>query len=471
MAIPLRAKFLHSSLISVLATIALTLFSGGTFATTLAQTQLNLAEQNKRQQEFQSIFTPQSAKLETPLPLENFTLSDLIHLALNHGPSVKSLQFNSAAAKAAQKSAKWQFYPTIALDAKRVFSASNSPSFQGDKHKIVLSITQSLWTGGKLSAGLNYAKSNTDAASAQADQGKRDIGLQVIQDYGKWLAAALKKDAWQKSLSTHKGLLNLVNRRVNLGLSAKSDRALASGRLASNLAELEAIEAQEQIALIKLSAFIRQPLTSQNLIKVISKSIKVRSSRAELLLKALKLSPDINYARAKIGMASAQTKQQRAAFKPQISLRLEHQTGDFDNADQDAESRIYLQLNSQFGAGLSMLSNIQEAKSLQFAAGAQLEAEKQAIEVQVIIDHIAVRSYTQRIKALDTSLRTAISVAGSYKRQFLAGHKSWLDVLNATRDLVNQRLVLADAKAANLVASWRLATVTNGVGDYSGTEI
>ena len=47
-------------------------------------------------------------------------------------------------------------------------------------------------------------------------------------------------------------------------------------------------------------------------------------------------------------------------------------------------------------------------------------------------------------------------VLESYQRQFQAGRKSWLDLLNAVRELAQNEYALADAKAGMVSAMNRL---------------
>ena len=60
-------------------------------------------------------------------------------------------------------------------------------------------------------------------------------------------------------------------------------------------------------------------------------------------------------------------------------------------------------------------------------------------------------------------MRAAADVSDSYDRQFLAGRKSWLDVMNAARELSQNETQLADLLSTQLTATWRLAIYTSGV--------
>jgi len=61
-----------------------------------------------------------------------------------------------------------------------------------------------------------------------------------------------------------------------------------------------------------------------------------------------------------------------------------------------------------------------------------------------------------RLASLDQSVKGSDKVLESYQRQFQAGRKSWLDLLNAVRELAQNQYALADAKASMAAAMLRL---------------
>jgi adhesin transport system outer membrane protein len=68
-------------------------------------------------------------------------------------------------------------------------------------------------------------------------------------------------------------------------------------------------------------------------------------------------------------------------------------------------------------------------------------------------------------------LQAAGEVSTSYDRQFLAGRKSWLDVMNAARELAQTATQLAEVQATQVVATWRLVIYTSGVGAVTGKTL
>ena len=61
-----------------------------------------------------------------------------------------------------------------------------------------------------------------------------------------------------------------------------------------------------------------------------------------------------------------------------------------------------------------------------------------------------------RLVSLEKSVAGSDKVLESYQRQFQAGRKSWLDLLNAVRELAQNQYALADARASMVAAMNRL---------------
>ncbi|MCJ8340610.1 MAG: TolC family protein [Pseudomonadales bacterium] len=396
------------------------------------------------------------------------SLPQLIELSVQDHPSVEVLQARTTAAAAVLDGAKQKFNPSFSLDAETVYNTSSTDAYAGDNHKITFSVTQPLWSAGRLEAGRDRAVARTQSIKAQTEQNRQSLALNVIQSYGNWLSAYKKRQAWAKSLKEHQKLRNQVKRRVRLGSSARSDLALADGRLAATRAELASTIVDEQISLTRLSQLARQKLSSIDLSvgQPQTKAIEVISTQQQLLDEAKKISPNVHLANAQLDLARIARREQEKVFQPTLSLRLESQYGNYSSKSSAIDTRIFLQLQSTFGPGYAQSAGIREAVAQQQAANANIALEQISVVEQVLIDYLIAQSFTERIKALKLSQATAIQVSASYKRQFLAGHKNWLDVLNSARDLVNSSIKLADAQTRNLVVTWRLAILTRGAEGY-----
>lgn len=391
------------------------------------------------------------------------TLEQLIDEAVASHPLVQSQLSQSKAAQVGIDSARWQFYPTPSIAVQQAATSSTDPSFQGDDRVVIIGLRQPLWTGGRLTASLDSAKSTAEASRASVENVQQEIALRVIQDYGEWLSAYLQRQAWEESLAVHLRLQKQVKRRVDEGVSASSDLALAYGRLQSTRADVATVEAQEIVALSRLEQLIGRSLQSQALADQRAEPKLFRHDVSELQRLAQSLNPVVKQALAQVDVSDAHIDERQAALYPDVSLRLEHQQGNFNFKDADDENRIFIEFTSSFGAGFSNFSDVSEAQQIRQGALAQVAAQRRAVDGQVISDYALISSFELRVVALQSSLKIAHDVSESYGRQFLAGRKTWLDVMNAARDLVGIQVQLADAQSSRLTVSWRLAVFTEGL--------
>jgi len=66
------------------------------------------------------------------------------------------------------------------------------------------------------------------------------------------------------------------------------------------------------------------------------------------------------------------------------------------------------------------------------------------------------RSFSDQEAILKEITSENQEIVESFIRQYLAGKKSWLDVLNVERELVQSRLQIADIRATQMTAALRL---------------
>jgi adhesin transport system outer membrane protein len=92
------------------------------------------------------------------------------------------------------------------------------------------------------------------------------------------------------------------------------------------------------------------------------------------------------------------------------------------------------------------------------------------VSEQVLADYTLAASAKSRMIALQAALKAALEVSQSYDRQFLAGRKTWLDVMNAARELVQIEVQLADIESTQVIATWRLAIYSQGLNAVLGIQ-
>jgi adhesin transport system outer membrane protein len=405
-------------------------------------------------------FFPSVCHPATSNPLER-----LIASALQNHPAIQVQQAQARAASASLDSANWQFFPTPSVALERASTGSSDAAYAGDSTVSTLRLQQPLWTGGRLTAGREKAKAAILVSETALEETRQQLALRVLQTYCDWLAAHLKVQAHEKSLATHVRLREQVKRRIELGASAESDLILAMGRLQSVTADISLANAQKNTALARLRQLTGNPIDEPALSSAIAAPRPLAGELQSLLDLALATHPTIKKAQAQAQVQEFVVAERRADLSPEVYVRAERQFGNFSSRNAPPENRIFIGLSSRFGAGLSSLSHVEGAKAEHQALLAEVDVQSRSVSEQVLADHALATSSTGRLEALRATLKAATQVAESYDRQFLSGRKTWLDVMNAARELAQTEVQLADIEASQVIVTWRLAIYGGGLAN------
>ena len=407
-------------------------------------------------------------------PVQAIDLKQLIALSLQSHPSIASQQLTVKSGEADVNSANWQFYPTPNLQVSTGSFSDRSVFGDFDEVKATVSLEQPLWTGGRLTGGLDKANSALNEERERLRQTQRALAFRVVQSYGDWLSASLRMKGWEESLATHFRLKSSVGRRLVEGVASKSDQLLANSRLQSVIADLAAVRAQEQVALSTLSQLVGEKMMSQQM--GISLPLPSQTDNLEQMMEqALALSPDVQQALDLVDVAKADLVIQESERWPDLFFRAEHQFGtrqalQSSQSDTRPDTRVSVGLRTKFGAGLSTFSGANASRLAFQASLAAVDTQRRAINERVQGDYYLVASFGSQLPALRSAASTTEAVFNSYHRQYLAGRKTWFDLLNSARDLVQSKIQLADAEAAYLVVNWRLAILTQGLEQLMETK-
>jgi adhesin transport system outer membrane protein len=409
--------------------------------------------------------TPAHAQADTPA---QWDLSHLLWIAAHSHPSVAAQQALVGAAQQGVTNARWQYFPTPSISVQGAKASSIDPSYAGDSSVTVLALTQPLWTGGRIEAGVDKAQASALGAAASLAETQQQLAIRVVQAYGDWLSAHRKKMAYQVGQAQHIRLKDQVARRIYEGQAAASDMALAQGRLASLEADLALTITQEEVSLSRLSQLLGRTVRGPSLAMSPAQPMPTALNVSELLIQAQDYSPALSRARSIAQAQRAAIQEAKSATLPEASFRLEQQHGNFNVAGGAQNTRAFVNISSRFGAGLSGFAAINEAVQRHVAALADIEAQKRNLAEQVMADHALLVTSERRRQALQNSAELANQVLAAWDRQYLSGRKSWQDLMNSAREQVQVQAQVADLEGSQLVASWRLALTTGQLQAITG---
>ena len=400
------------------------------------------------------------------LSYESFSqnLPTLISTALMSHPSIASQKAQMQAAEIGIETAKWQYFPTPAVSTERANAASGDPFYGGDKNVTTVRLQQPLWTNGRLTAGKEKAQASLAYETADLNETSLQISLKVAQAYADFLASHWRMQSTEQSLATHQKLREQVQRRMELGVQSDADLQLAQTRLDSVRSDLSAARARVETYAVRLKQLIGQPINLGELLANLSSPLALSVSQDMALEAALAINPTIQKARAQSQIQDAMVEENRSALLPDVYVSAERQFGAFSIQTSSAfQDRIFVGLSTQLGAGLTVLSNVKAAQARSLAAKEEVQTQTLSISEQVLTDYAQVTRLAEQTQALASALTSQEQVMLSHDRQFLAGRKSWTEVLNTARELSQAQAQLTDIKANHIAVSWRLALFVKGL--------
>ncbi len=390
-------------------------------------------------------------------------MAELLNLTFQGNPSLQGQERLVQASKADVQGALYQFFPTPTVSSEQVNAAANDVNYSRDKTVTTLRLQQPIWTGGRLTAGFERAQAASEVSRAAMEEVRQQLALRTIQAWGDWKAGQQKLLALQESLLTHQRLRDLILRRVASGASASADQILAQGRLEQTQAEFTGFQAQVAVALLRLEQLTGKSWTEAELNAFDVAAVDRVLQRNDVVESAWRNSPGLQKLEAQVKLQEQELQIKRAQMLPEVYVRAERQQGNFSSFGLASANRVFIGVSASPGAGLSLASGIDAAAARLESAKTDIEVAKRTIAEQAGVEQASGLSQLQRSVGLQASLASTQAMVLSWDRQFLAGRKTWVEVMNAARELAQAQTALADISVAYVVSTWRLAVYSEGL--------
>jgi adhesin transport system outer membrane protein len=366
--------------------------------------------------------------------------------ALANHPVIMGRRSAQVAARAEKEGAEWARYPSPSIEASSQAGNDNTVG--------LLRLDQPLWTGGRITAGIEAAGSRLDAAGGALDEARRDMSLRVINSYAEALRQKDRVRFAEEGVREHEKLLEMIRRRVKQNVSSQTDQRLAESRLFQ--VKNESLIAGQSLKNILANL---EQLSGKAVLDVFwpdtdERGIPATLETAQRL--ALAASPTLRRLRHEEMAATADIDSSRSAYLPSVALRFEHSTGTSVSDD----SRAFLVLLAQPGAGFSAGSGVEAAIAQRETVRLTSVAAEREIRERIALDWNEWVAGRLRFEAAQNASEISSEVFDSYARQYVIGRKSWIDVLNAVRETLTSFFTLADARSQTFAAGLRLQTQT-----------
>lgn len=388
-----------------------------------------------------------------------WTLERLVSEVAARNPRIRSQSAAASAAGYDVAAARWQFFPAPAVQVES----------SGKDRQVIASVSQPIYSFGRLESDLKAAKSRASLANVRVEEAQYVLSFRVLDLFGQLLSTSRSLDVFRQDLARLGALEEMIGRRVTAGVSAPVDLNLVLTRIRQSENSIVSLTARQNAALAGLSELLGAPLAIQDIIlptmpaqtQTLSNDPAVAQDPVE---QSLSYSPVLKRARGDVEVANIDSTRALNAIKPTFYGKFEQRVDDgrYDTSAFPA-SRVLFGLQYSFGSGLSSLSRVDAAQAQAEGAKLSLDAAQEDVRASVRSDLETRDAASRLVESLRLNLMLQEETFGSYNRLFLAGKRSWLDVLNVVREVTENERALADAEVQYLLSDYRLQLQTGQI--------
>jgi adhesin transport system outer membrane protein len=385
------------------------------------------------------------AASDNPLGATRWSLKELVHSAISTNPRILASRAAVARADADVDSARLQFLPTPSISAEH----------REGRQMEIYSLRQPIWTGGKLTSALAVANAQQEVAALSVDEVRYDMASRVASAWSDAQSARGQLIILTDELQELGALQAMMKRRLATGLSAQAELDLLGSRLSQARSDFSAIQAQLRSSTEQLSQMTGETVTAEQLADLDPTAERFDVTESELAQRALATHPTLARLSAEVRAADARAKQARSQMMPSLFATFEYQQGQTDGARLPG-SRTFFGVEQSFGAGFSSFEGVRAAQAGREAANEAYLSARRDISAQATTDAQTYMAALRKSEEGALNLDGVERVYASYKRMFLAGKRSWLDLLNMVREQTDVARMLAAARANSDLYAFRV---------------
>lgn len=400
-----------------------------------------------------------AAPAPTPAPAAPvLSLRTLFESALATHPLLQSARLQARAAAQDVNAVERQRWATVSVIAETDTAQTTTSSASR-----VLRLDQTVWDAGRNSARIGEAATQAEIAQAQIHVQQHDLFIQIINAWQSLISATERLRVADATLARLDGFQAQMSRRVQADASPAIDLELVQARVLQTRVERTTAETAARVAITRLEQLtslssLSPPGTLPALPPVPS------LAQTQILAQQLQstdwqwvasLLPAVRKARLERNLVENRLQTKRAEQWPQLYVRYDQPLA-ATSTHSSTQGSWFVGFRYTPGAGFSTHAEAQAMATRILSQDQAIEAAIREAENGLQNDREEFFNARNRIGALDLAVQGSEQVLDSYLRQFQAGRKSWLDLLNAARELAQNEYTLVDARAGLVGAMHRL---------------
>ena len=388
-------------------------------------------------------------------PSAGLTLAQLLQAASDTYPMLVAARTETRASAqdvAASERLRW---PSISATVES--ETGNLRSYPNR----ALQVDQILWDAGRNTARINESKVLADISLIKVYLQQQEVFLQIVNAWQNMIGSRERLKVADKTLKRLKDYQLQMRRRVQAEASPVIDLELVDSRLLQTDVEWSTAKTGLQVALTRLAQFTGEEDLAR---RATSLSYADTLEQTESFALAVNATdwyqmaashPSVAKARHEVKQVKERLLAKNAEAFPQVFARVYKPLNPLPN-NPDISTTAFLGLRYTPGAGFANVVEAQAMNTRVASSEQAVEAVMRDTQQSLENDREEFFNARSRMQALLRSVAGSEKVLESYQRQFQAGRKSWLDLLNAVRELAQNEYALADAKAGMVSAMNRL---------------
>ncbi|SDD81182.1 outer membrane protein [Sphingomonas sp. YR710] len=392
------------------------------------------------------------------------TLEQAIASAIGHAPEITIADAEADAAGARLDQARSGRMPTATLTGTIGYGRLNPQNFFGlgaanvTPRAAQATIEQPLFSGGRVSAGIDQARAGVAGASALKASTRSQLVTAVVAAYGEVLASARMVDLFDRLVSETTEIEHQARRRYRAGESPNTDVAQATARLAEARAGLSRAQGTQVSAQAHFNNLTGLDPTN---LEPLPANPELPATLEDAMDAATRGNPLLAQAEAALHAAQAAARGARAERLPVIGAFAEASTvRDQFFPDYRADSTtVGVRARWQLFSGGRISGKIAEAGSEERAADARLWAARMQVGEQIVSAFQEVHTTLLVEQAASDQTTAAGEALESVRHEVRVGLKPQLDLLDAEREAIGAQSSLARAHIDRSVAAYRLLSL------------
>ena len=361
--------------------------------------------------------------------------------ATENYPSIRNAEAELRASRADLRGARWLRFPNVSVEALALIGGK--PGYD-DGFTANIVGEQPIYNFGKLDGTIDRAQAAMTVRVAALDQTAQQVALEVSDAFYNLALAARRTSVLESGLAQHRALLQTIQNRVRQEVSPQSDLDLAMSRTAQLEQDLEQAKAGRSSSLARLVQLVGTNTQDFGMVPDYD-SVTMHPSDQGAMARALNCDPGLARLRGEVLIAQADARVAKASIMPEVVGQVTH--------NEITGTRAGIVLRAQTGNGLSKFAESEAARTRVDAALFNVSTAERELRESLQLDFVNNRSARERVAANAQASMTSELVTESYKRQFITGRRTWLDVMNASREATNSKLSVAEAEISAMASN------------------